>query len=288
LQTPAAVQPFDADTIARIRQMDPERIADGMRASYAEAVRKAPDLADTVEEGSFDLVKKSAQFLKQAVEAQPPLTPYDIAEIYAKGFTGIADAGSPEGTDQAIQEALQAMQTFKASGGEAAFEQRVPTLPAVMAPLTIQQKARVVAGQPAINNRAEFEQYHYQELQKELHDIAIYIADGPEEITDELTRPYSKENYDYLNLLAVYKLLGGDPMLKKLIDCDETYRLEAAKPLASRSKWPVKDAQQYYGKGGTPALIKLVDADVFDRDFRGKTIDDLHSGLKAALAKAQG
>jgi hypothetical protein len=288
LQTPAAVQPFDADMIARIRQMDPERIADGMRAEYAEAVRKAPDLADTVEEGSFDLVKKSAQFLKQAVEAQPPLTPYDLAEIYAKGFTGIADAGSPEETDQAIQEALQAMQTIKASGGEAAVQQRVPDLSTISPPVTIQQKARVLAGEPPINNKADFEQYHYQELQRELHDIATYIADGPEEITDELNRPYSKEYYNYLKLLAEYKLLGGDAMLKKLIDCDETYRVEVAKPLANRSGWPYRRAKQYYGKGGTPALIKLVGADDFDRDFRGKEIEDLHSGLQAALAKAQG
>jgi hypothetical protein len=180
------------------------------------------------------------------------------------------------------------MQTFKAGGGEAAFEQRLPKLPAVMPPLTIQQKARVVAGQPAINNRAEFEQYHYQELQRDLHDIAAYIADGPEQITDELTRPHSGENYDYLKLLAEYKFLGGDPMLKKLIDCDETYRVEAAKPLADRSNWPFRRAQQYYGKGGTPALIKLVGPEVFDRDFRGKEVDELHSALQEALAKAQG
>jgi hypothetical protein len=288
LQTPAAVQPFDPEVIARIQQMDPQRIADGMRTAYAEAVRNAPDLADTVEDSSFDLVKKSVQFLKQAVEAQPPLTPYDIAEVYAKGFAGIVDAGSPEETDQAIADALQAMQTFKTSGGEAAFAQRVPNLPVIMPPVTIQQKARVLAGQPGINNKDDFEQYHYQELQRDLHDIATYLADGPEEITDELTRPYSRENYDYLKLLAEYKFLGGDLMLKKLIDCDETFRVEAAKPLANRSNWPFRRAQQYYGSGGTPAFIRLVGEEVFDRDFRGQEIDSLYSGLEAALANAQG
>lgn len=284
LQTPSAQQPFDPEIIDKIKQLDPDQIVQSTKQAYTDVVQGAPEMDNTVEDGSFDLMKKSIQFLKAAVAQTPPLTPYDLSLIYAQGFEAIVDAKSPQETAAAIQNALTAISTIKANGGDDTLRQRQiePT------GLSIQQKARILGGQPPINNRDDFARYHYQELQRQLHDIASYIADGPEKITDELTRPFSNENYDFLKALADYKRQGGDPLLKKLIDCDESYRVDVAQPLSTRSAWTFKEANSYFGKGGTPALVKLIGQAKFDQEFRGKPVGDLDTALEKALKQAKG
>jgi hypothetical protein len=284
LQTPSAMQPFDQEIIDKIKQLDPDQIVQSTKQAYTDVVHGAPEMDNTVEDGSFDLMKKSIQFLKAAMSQTPPLTPYDLSLIYAHGFEAIVDAKSPQETTTAIQNALTAISTFKANGGDDTLRQRG------IEPggLSIQQKARALGGQPPINNRDDFAQYHYQELQQQLHDIATYIADGPEKITDELTRPFSNENYVFLKLLADYKRQGGDPLLKNLIDCDESYRVDVAQSLSNRSAWTFKEATSYFGHGGTPALIKLIGQAKFDQEYRGKPVGDLDAALEQALAEAKG
>jgi len=287
LQSPAAREPFSNDIIAKIKQLDANQVVQQMRATYDGLKQQAPELDNTVSDGSLDMVRKSIRFLKQAVEQDPPLTPYDISEIYAKAFAPVVDAQSPQEEDQAIQNAVRDLQAIKANGGNDAITQRFPPYAVNPNSMTLREKARILAGQPPINTKEDFEKYQYGEFQTSLHDIQTYITDGPERITDELTRPYSKDNYKYLKLLDEYKREGGDQMLKSLIDCDPTYQVEVAKPVADRNNWTVIGyAKTYYAKGGTPALIKLVGQKTFDDDFRGKGISVLKEGLEKAQKEA--
>jgi hypothetical protein len=285
LQTPSALTPFDPEVIAKINQLDADQIVRETQQAYTDMVRTAPEMDNTVEQGSFDLMKKSIQFLKAAVARTPPLTPYDLSQIYATGFEAIVEAKTPQETATAIQNALNDYRTYQTQGGDAALKQRGIDL--VNQVLTVQQKARILGGQPPINSQADFEQYDHPELQRRLQDIGNYIGDGPERITNQLTQPYSKENYAFLKSLATYKRKGGDAMLKKLIDCEETYRAEMAKGIAYRNNWSLPHAGQYFAKGGTPAFVKLVGQAKFDQDYRGKSITDNNMALGKALEAAK-
>ncbi|MDZ4817347.1 MAG: hypothetical protein SGJ20_00065 [Planctomycetota bacterium] len=282
-QLPQAQQKFSDKILQQISAMDPDKIVAGMKAGYQDMVEDAPDLNNTLDDDTLDLTRRSIKFLKKAA---PQLTISEISTLYAEGFLDIMNAKNEQELDAAIQQAVDDMLTLRqelAKLGEKSAENAVKRQLGVDSRYPIKLQARILKNKP---DKDTFQKQHFVELQADLQDIATFIGDSKEKVTNELTRAYDEETYKTLRTWAEYKRFGGDPKLKFLLAGDPaTYLLEASgNSIASKSRFTFKEAGELIKLGGYPAL----QANLTPVDFakvKGKSVSDQTTALFRALQK---
>jgi hypothetical protein len=283
-QTPAASESFEPATVHELATMDVDAMVAGMRSAYSEVTDKAPEMGGSIDPGTFDLMRKSLLFLQEAARSTTQLTLREIAAVYAEGFTEIVDAPDDNATGAAIASALQAAVALKQAGGNYALLQR-GFIPDVVGTMTLQQKADAL--QRGID-QVTFQGEDYQRLQADLHDIGSYLVDSTEKITNELTQPFSEENYKFLNDLAFWKQQGGDPRFKKMCEGnEETYQLEVRRPIHEKRFGSLNNAEYLMTLGGVEAFKRLIGEEAFDRECRGKDLATQGRAFEEALKAAR-
>ncbi len=283
LQLPQAQEKFSPAMLQKIAQLDPDKITAGMRSGLADMAEEAPDLKDSVEDDSFVLMRKSMKFLKAAA---PEFSLFDISKIYAQGFRDINRATNDQELDYAIQ---QAIADYKVILRELAKYDGASTNAVIKSKIGgdedffLTNKERAAILEQNLDPQT-FPQYHFGSLQKELADIAVYLADSNVQITDELTRAFDKPTYDKLLLWAKYKRYGGDPTLRRMLDGDlGTYQKEVVDSVSQKIQWVWKDAEMLVKMGGYTAMQAMLPATQFNK-LRGGALSDQVAAMEKALA----
>jgi Pentapeptide repeats (8 copies) len=279
-QLPAANKPFSGAALLAIQQLDPTRMATDLQTSYNQLALQQPEMANKVDPGSFDLVRKSGKFLKRA--AQAGLTLYEISQVYGEGFEAVIDA-DVNGEDAALQQALQTALQLKQAGGnqgiagvnEALFQLGFPNSPkSVVHELRQDEKLRILNNHW---NPAQWEQYHEGELRnRELADMDRYFdATAPEkgQMPTLVGNGFQGKDAKYLKLLHDFKRRGGDPLLRRsMAGNDATFALEVRKPLEEKLEWNgvLDNASVVLSEcGGSAGLFKKI-----GDNMRGRSLDD--------------
>ncbi len=282
LQLPQAKEKFSPAIQQKIADLDPDKVVAGMRGAYTEMGEEAPDMKNTVDDDSFDLMRKSMKFLKAAA---PHLSLFDISKVYSDGFGEIVKATNDQELERAIQDAIADIRIINQ-----AMANTPPNVSSdsLMGIVTGDQqknypnklKARALGGKM---DKQTFQQQHFVELQQELADIRNYIGDSGIAVTDELTRPYDDKSYDTLFQWSKYKNMGGDPKLARMLAGDQaTYLREAAIGLKNKMGWGWKEAEEFVKKGGYEALNALLPASEVQA-LSGKPIKDKSNAIEKAL-----
>ncbi len=208
-QLPQGNQPFSQKSKTAIAKLDPDQFVAAMKLQYENMVSETPEMADKVDESSFDLMKKSIATLKKA--AAQDLTPRQISKLYATLLPKIMDLPDNQ-FDAAITKAITELQQIEQHGGEQAlFAKGIgPTqFPIALQKTILEQNLSV----------DDAKQLRYTEMQHELADLPSFLQfeNGAQfQLGDRLTRPYSAADYDFLEMAADYKRIGGDPALRAL------------------------------------------------------------------------
>ncbi len=208
-QLPQGTRPFSQKAKNAIAQMDPEAMAESLKAEYENLVSEAPEMAGKVGDDSFDLMKKSITILQQA--AAQDLTPRQLAKIYVTELPNLMDAPDQAFT-AAITQAISDLKRIEQLGGEQALKAK-----------NINQKRYNIALQKQILeqdlNLDDAKQLHYAQMQRDLADMANYLEfenGAAFDVGDRLTRPYSPQDYDFLDSVDEYKRIGGDPIMRRI------------------------------------------------------------------------
>jgi hypothetical protein len=155
-------------------------------------------------------MKKSIKVLKSA--AAKDLTPRQIAKIYATVLPNVMDA--PDGQfDAAITQAIKDLERIEALGGEQALLAKgiKPTNFSIAIQKQVLEQNLDIGGA---------QQIRYPQLQQSLADLPNYLQfdnGAPFQLGDLLTRPYSENDYFFLDAADTYKKIGGDPVMRTIL-----------------------------------------------------------------------
>ncbi len=279
-QLPAANKPFSGVALQAIQALDPTQMATDLQASYTQLALQQPDMANKVDPGSFDLVRKSGKFLKLA--AQNGLTLFEIYQVYGEGFEAVFDADA-NGEDAALQTALQTALQLKQAGGnkgiagvnEALIGLGFP--PGGTSPiheLRQDEKLLILTNQWTPD---QWQQHHEAELRNnELADMDQYFdAAAPEkgEIQALVANQFQGKDRNYVKLLHDFKRKGGDPLLKRTMAGNEaTYDLEVRKTVKQKLEHMgvFQNAKDVLAECGGSARLFAVIGD----NMKGQSLND--------------
>ena len=296
LQLPAAMKPFSGAALAAIGKLDPDKLASDLKTANDALVQQEPSMAGKVDPGAFDLVRKSAKFLKLA--AQNGLTLYEISMVYGEGFAPVIDADS-QSEDAALQNALQtALNLKQRNGGFGGIELELVQLgftngkTGEINELRLDQKERILKNGWT---KAQWDQQYEQDLRtKELADIGKYFdPSAPEssQFTTLIANGFQGKSIAFLKLLSDHRRKGGDPQVaKELRGNDATLALELKQPVEKKmgaviggfNLW--ENILYLQEVGGVERLLATIDA-----SFLGQPLKDQLAAFKAAeqLRKAR-
>jgi hypothetical protein len=242
-QLPLAHKELSPNTQAAIQKLDPKKMAEDLRAKYASLEKAHPEMAGKVEPGSFDLLRRSAKFLKLGVQSK--LTLYEISVVYGEGFDEVVDAPDEATEDKKIQEALVTATTLKKclhpdglKGLLVALHKLGFKLNSGVENLRLDQKLLIIQNQL---DPTQWAQAHETELKtRELVDLSKYLdstAPQNQPILQLVQQGFQGVQYKDLQEWADFKFRGGDPQLQKMLaraGKSQAYAAEVNKPIKDK------------------------------------------------------
>lgn len=264
MQLPSAQQKMSDEAQQSLKKLDPDAFVKQMKEQYEAMTKQSKEFEGKVDDSSFELVGRSAKFLKVACSE---LTLKEISEVYACGFFPIIDA-KPGEVDKAIQQAVDDYLEYKKLGGaDELLKKRVSVS---NPPLELSERLLLLKKLQDPNVNPQVEQYKI--LLGSLGNIKSYIADSSDEdqkLADELYQQKDSLTEGGLNTklgiavnsFVAYKLLGGDPMIKNLLAGNDIAYVKYAKTRTvlekSASMW-LNELKEFFRVGGYAALKDLL------------------------------
>lgn len=289
LQLPAATKPFSGAALKAIQDLDPVALARDMKAENDTLIQREPSMAGKVDPGAFDLVRKSAKFLKIAAAAG--LTLYEISMVYGEGFSKVIDADA-NSEDAALQAALQtALYLKQQPGGIGGIEPQLMQKgfsgdkTGEIREFRQDQKERILRNGW---DKAEWDRQYENDLRTtELADIARYFdPSAPEsaEFPTLLANGFAGKQIAFLKLLSDHRRKGGDPQIaRSLRGNDATVAYEVAQPVNSKigtvlGGFNLWDNIGYLSEiGGVEGLLSKIAP-----NFLGRSLKDQIDAYRAA------